>query len=959
MENILQLENIEDINSNLEVRYKNDDIYTYAGRVLISANPFQQVATPPHIHRLVNEILDSQEMKHSIMISGESGAGKTETTKIIIQYLAKITNLFQYNLILEALGNASTPRNHNSSRFGKYIEIDINNGNFNSKITTYLLEKTRIVSNKDSTYHIFYTFGYQSNAPPYISQPRPDWDSSFLQKDHFRQLWSDSSLGDDAWIHFEKIMEFLINLLDDKYVSNMECFTTEDLNRVLTKKTITSNEETIVIDLNEAEMAQTRNTIIMKIYENLFDGVVALINRKINNSDLIPAKQFNILDIFGFEVFEKNGFEQLCINFTNECIQTLFNKYVFEEEIKLLEEEGVAHESITFQSNRHIIDFFQLKPSGFFPILDEKTLLDVKSDASLLTSLPRNVEVYRIVREKIIVKHYADTVEYTVGDFYKKNIDRISSDVAVFIAKITKSSQLFIQTKQPMNKRGSIGVSTISSQFRQKLSELMNELESSSLHFIRCIKPNDEHIPKKWDVEKVRNQLNYCGITSALKIARQTLPIRMKKEQFNKKYNIILSEIATRDDIILREGKTMYFYTKATEQQLQELLDKEIKRVFEIFFGVISRLRPRQKYSDARLALQKISGAIIFQKSRLELKNRKRVRLWENIGIKILQKKYSENLLKAKKEVSIQRIGAYLERRIQQQKLCAMNQIVLFLRRKFEQLKYITEYNVYKHSHQSELNELTARLLNQKDAELNELKAHLLKEKHAELNELKAHLLKEKDAELNELTSHLLKEKDTELNELNELTSHLLKEKDTELNELKSRLLNQKDAELNELKSHLLKEKDTELNELKSRLLNQKDAELNELKSHLLKEKDVELNNNLLKQKETELRELEARLLKQKDIDLQKNRDNLRQEQNRIEEQRWVLLQQIETEFTTAKEFEIKKSYDEEFNEYKHLIGEKMVQLQIENMELKEENVRLINSIKAKKWTFLERFFTQ
>ena len=799
MENI----NIEDINSNLEARYKNDDIYTYAGRVLISANPFQQVATPPHIHRMVNEILDSQSMKHSVMISGESGAGKTETTKIIIQYLTKITNLFQYNLILEALGNASTPRNHNSSRFGKYIEIDINNGEFNSKITTYLLEKTRIVSNKDSTYHIFYTFGYQSNAPSYISQPRPDWDSAFLQKDNFRQLWSDSSLGDDAWIHFEKIMEFLINLLCGRFESNMECFTTEDLNRVLTKKTISSNEETIVIDLNEAEMTQTRNTIVMKIYENLFDGVVALINRKINNSDLIPAKQFNILDIFGFEVFEKNGFEQLCINFTNECIQTLFNKYVFEEEIKLLEEEGVPHESITFQSNRHIIDFFQSKPSGFFPILDEKTLLDAKSDVSLLTSLPKNVEVYRIYREKVIVKHYADTVEYTTGDFYKKNIDRISSDVAGFIAKITKSSPIFIQTKQPMNKRGSIGVSTISSQFRQKLSELMNELESSSLHFIRCIKPNDEHIPKKWDVEKVRNQLNYCGIMSALKIARQTLPIRMKNALFNKKYGILFAQTSI-DDILLSNGimtgKTMYFYTKATEAKLQELLNKEIKRVFEVFFGVVARLRPRQQYSDARLALQKISGAIIFRKSRLELRKRKRERRWENIGIKMLQKKYSENLFKVKKEV-------YLERIIQQQKLCAMKQIILFLMRRFEQLKYITEYNVYKHSYQSAL------------------------------------------------------------------------------------------------------------------------------------------------------KELEARLLKEKESDLQKYRDSLRQEQTQLEEQKWLLLQQIETEFTTAKESEIKKIYENEFNEYKHIIGEKMVQLQIENMELKDENARLINTIKAKKMSFFNKFF--
>jgi myosin heavy subunit len=875
MENI----NIEEINSNLEVRYKNDDIYTYAGRVLISANPFQQVATPPHIHKMVNEILDSQSMKHSVMISGESGAGKTETTKIIIQYLAKITNLFQYNLILEALGNASTPRNHNSSRFGKYIEIDINNGDYNSKITTYLLEKTRIVSNKDSTYHIFYTFGYQSNVPTYISQPRHDWDSSFLQKDHFRQLWSDCYLGDDAWIHFEKIMEFLINLLCGRFESNTECFTTEDLNRVLTTKTITSNEETIVIDLNEAEMAQTRNTIVMKIYENLFDGVVALINRKINNSALKPAKQFNILDIFGFEVFEKNGFEQLCINFTNECIQTLFNKYVFEEEIKLLEEEGVPHESITFQSNRHIIDFFQLKPSGFFPILDEKTLLDVKSDASLLTSLPRNVEVYRIVREKIIIKHYADAVEYTIGDFYKKNIDRISADVAGFIAKITKSSPIFIQTKQPMNKRGSIGVSTISSQFRQKLSELMNELESSSLHFIRCIKPNDEHIPKKWDVEKVRNQLNYCGIMSALKIARQTLPIRMKKEMFNKKYGILFTQTAL-DDILLSNGimtgKTMYFYTKETEKKLQELLDTEIKRVFQVFFGVISRLRPQQQYSDTRLALQKISGAIIYQKSRLELKKRKLIRLWENIGIGILQMKYSENLFKVKKEVYIQKIEEYLERRIQQQKLCAMNQIILFLRQKLDRLKYIAEYNTYKHSHQSQLNELKARLLNEKQTEFNELEARLLNEKEAEFNKLEARLLNEKQTEL---------------------------------------------------KDDLLKQNKSSLKELESRLL---------------------------KQKESELQELEARLLKQNEMEIQKYRDKLRQEQNRLEEQRWVLLQQIETEFTTVKELEMKKLYEEEFNEYKYIISEKMVQLQIENMELKEENARLISS----KWTFLDRFFS-
>lgn len=837
MENI----NIEDINSNLEARYKNDDIYTYAGCVLISVNPFQQVSTPPHIHKMVNEILDSQTKKHSVMISGESGAGKTETTKIIIQYLAKITNLFKYNLILEALGNASTPRNHNSSRFGKYIEININNNEYNSKITTYLLEKTRIVSTKDSNYHIFYTFGYKSNVPSYISSPRPEWDSSFLDKSHFHELWSDTNLGNDEWIHFEKIMDFLINLLYGRFESNMECFTTEDIIRVLTKKTISSNEETIIIDLNEVEKIQTRNTIVMKIYENLFDGVVALINRKINNQAIIPLKQFNILDIFGFEVFEKNGFEQLCINFTNECIQTLFNKYIFEDEIKLLEEEGVPHESIIFQSNKHIIDFFQLKPSGFFPILDEKTLLDAKSDAGLIASLPKNEAVYRIVREKIIIKHYADSVEYTIGDFYKKNVDRISSDVAVFIGKITKSSPIFIQVKH-INKRGSIGVSTISSQFRQKLGELMNELESSSLHFIRCIKPNDEHIPKKWDVEKVGNQLNYCGIMSALKIARQTLPIRMKKELFNKKYEILFTQSAI-EDILLREGimvgKTMYFYTKQTETKLQELLDIEIKRVFQVFFGIVRRLGPSRDYSNKQKFLQKITSAIITRKSRLEMRSKKRILHWENITIKILQKMYLMTLLKIKREVSIQRIGAYLEMRIQQQKLGVMKQIVLFIERRVDQLKYITEYNIYKHSNKTELNELEARLLKQKEAELNELETRLLK------------------------------------------------------------------------------------------------------------------------QKETELNELEARLLNEIESKIQKYHADLKKQRDKMEEYKWELLQQIETEFTTGKESEMKKSYEEEFNEYKRLIGEKMVQLQIENMELKEENIRLINSIKNKKWTFFDKFFTQ
>jgi myosin-5 len=695
MDNILQLENIDDVNSNLEARYHNNEIYTYAGRVLISTNPFEQVSTPRHIHQMVNEILDSHIKKHSIMISGESGAGKTETTKIIIQYMTNESNLFKYNLILEALGNTSTSRNHNSSRFGKYIEININNLDINTKITTYLLEKTRILSKKESNYHIFYTFGYKLNIPFYTCKMRSDWDSSFLEKSNFQKLWLDTNLGIDEWNYFEKIMEFLINLLDEKYISNMECFTTDDIIRVLTKKTITSNDESIIIDLNDDEIIQTRNTIIMKIYENLFDGIVALINQKMNNINIIPLKQFNILDIFGFEVFEKNGFEQLCINFTNECIQTLFNKYIFEEEIKLLEEEGVPCNNITFQSNKHIIDFFQMKPFGFFNILDEKTLLDVKSDSKLIISLPKNIEVFRILREKIIIKHYADTVEYTLGDFYKKNIDRISIDILVFIGKITKDSPIFIQKKQ-INKRGSIGINTISSQFRQKLSELLNELELSSLHFIRCIKPNDDHVPKKWDVEKVRNQLNYCGITSALKIARHSLPLRLKKELFIKRYELLFINNNI-DDILQSEciisGKTMYFYTTETELKL----NKEISR--KKLIGIILRLHQYNKYISYLKRKEEIIGKweIITNKSLKKMyfiqKNKIEEEIigkWEIITNKSLKKMYFIQKNKIEEEINkSNQIKTFIKRYIQQKKY--LNE----LKNKNKEF-YNYEYNEYK-----------------------------------------------------------------------------------------------------------------------------------------------------------------------------------------------------------------------------------------------------------------------
>lgn len=630
-------------------RYKNDNIYTNAGKILIAINPFkltplysietknnfisllkqEKITEEPHIYQTVNEAILSPNNRHSFLISGESGSGKTETTKKILEYLALeysdenniLPKILKYNNILEALGNASTIRNHNSSRFGKFIQIYIKNNSINAQINTYLLEKIRLISPHLCNYHIFYSFGYEKNK---IEYNREDWNNNYLQRDKLKEIWC-NNLNPSYWEDFEKIIFFIIDLLNNNPIQIGNSIMFEKLLKEKTLKTVT---DTLKIPLSEKESNNVKNTVIMKLYDKLFNCIIHFINESLC-SEKEMQKNYGILDIFGFEVFEENKFEQLCINYTNEKLQAIFNKFVFEEEMKIFESEGILKNKITFKNNDHIINFFDSKPNGFFPLLDEKSILNA-DDKDLILTLPSDKNIITKKIETFVINHYADNVEYTWGNFVQSNIEKSSIDLQNFLNDLYSTLPIFSQfpEKKISKRRSSVTINTITNNFRGDLNKLVEELSSSELFFIRCIKPNDENKPDKWEEEKVEDQLNYCGITSALELARQTFPVRMTKKQFLRRYDCIYADKTANefmeemksDEFI--EGLTMVFYTMNIQNKLNIELTNAKKKMLSNLVRYIKMNNGRRGYLQNMHLIVDLQCAFRNYISKKELRKR-------------------------------------------------------------------------------------------------------------------------------------------------------------------------------------------------------------------------------------------------------------------------------------------------------------------------------------------------
>ena len=664
-ENLLKLQhcNLPEILFHLQKRYAQKQIYTYTGKILIAINPFEKTnlyspetiqkfiskikpnypIVTPHLYELVNSSLNFN--KCSFLISGESGSGKTESTKKILEYFTHlyqdenqiVNKILDFNSILEAFGNASTLRNHNSSRFGKYINIYVGE-TLSAEIKTYLLEKVRLISN-DCNYHIFYMINPNyRNQPNYLKEKREDWDFEYLKLENLKKCWINGGLDENLWDKIILTLEGIIELENDNETEVLKKWDLGNL-QVLKQKTFQSGIERLTVDLDEKERNNIKQTLIMHIYSKLFEIIVSEINKKLNFGS--SQKSYGILDIFGFEVFQVNGFEQLCINYTNENLQNIFNKFVFEEEIKLFTDEGILKDKVNFQNNQHILSFFD---HSFFPLLDEKSMLNGK-DQDLLLTLPQS-EVIKKKRETFIISHYAEPVEYELGSFTEKNIEKGNLDISEFLSNFYK--KFGIEPVKKSKRRGSIGKDTVSLRFRNDLQSLVKTIKENELYFIRCLKPNSLNLAQNWDEDKVENQLHYCGVISAVELARKTFPIRIKKDTFLEKYSIIIEgKLEEFFNNVLEnqflEGKTLVFYTNEMQDKINELMIEKQKELMQKLIYQIKMFYPRNIFIKKVLGLQKIQNQIRNFKSKKELKKRKSVLKLQTCFRKYLSPKFYLN----------------------------------------------------------------------------------------------------------------------------------------------------------------------------------------------------------------------------------------------------------------------------------------------------------------------------
>ncbi|XP_073127821.1 myosin-2 [Henckelia pumila] len=607
---------------NLQYRYERDIIYSKAGPVLVAVNPFkdvplygndfvtayrQKLLDSPHVYAIAdtayNEMMTDQ-INQSIIISGESGAGKTETAKIAMQYLAALgggtggieSEILQTSSILEAFGNAKTSRNDNSSRFGKLIEIHFSaSGKIcGAKIQTFLLEKSRVVqlANGERSYHIFYQLC--AGAPPdlrgrlklknacdfnYLNQSDclEIQDINEVQKFHLLMAALDTVgiCKEDQGHAFEMLAAVLwlgnisflvidnenhIEVISDEAVTSaaslMGC-STQDLMQALSTRNIQAGKDTVSKRLTLQQAIDSRDALAKLIYAGLFDWLVEVINLSLISGKQHTGRSISILDIYGFESFKKNSFEQFCINYANERLQQHFNRHLFKLEQEEYESDGIDWTKVDFEDNQECLDLFEKRPIGLISLLDEESNFPKATDVTFSTKLKQHLNSFHCFKGErggaFSVRHYAGEVLYNTAEFLEKNRDTLHSEIIQLLSSCTvQLPQLFASTllRQSQSSGSSMIRSglvacqkqSVATKFKSQLFKLMQQLESTAPHFIRCIKPNNKKSPVVFEKDLVLEQLRCCGVVEVVRISRSGYPTRMTHQEFSRRYGFLLMD---------------------------------------------------------------------------------------------------------------------------------------------------------------------------------------------------------------------------------------------------------------------------------------------------------------------------------------------------------------------------------------------------------------------------------
>uniref|UniRef100_A0A4W3GXJ6 Unconventional myosin-Va-like n=1 Tax=Callorhinchus milii TaxID=7868 RepID=A0A4W3GXJ6_CALMI len=717
---------------NLKVRFlESNNIYTYCGIVLVAINPYEQLPLygddviyaysghnvgdmDPHIFAVAEEAykqLAREGKNQSIIISGESGAGKTMSAKCTMRYFATVggsagdTNVEERvlasNPIMEAFGNAKTTRNDNSSRFGKYIEIGFSVGHriVGANVRTYLLEKSRVVfqAEQERNYHILYQLCASANLPeflelslgkcffpicfnlsPFFHLPSPGICESD-QMEIFRVLASVLHLGNITFQSKDRDGESsCIDLRDGSLNVFCELLGLErnQFAHWLCHRKLVTLSETYVKPTSRKQASNSRDALAKHLYGQLFHWIVGHINKALRSS----SKQHNfigVLDIYGFEAFENNSFEQFCINYANEKLQHQFTLHVFKLEQEEYMMEELSWTLIEFHDNQPCIELLEAK-LGILDLLDEECRMPKGTDTSWAQKLYErhlHTSYYfqkpRMSNTAFLILHFADDVLYQCEGFLEKNRDTVYEEPINILraSKVSLVAELFHDKESAhIGRRPNPNVGfrslrkslpaksehkkTVGYQFRASLHLLMETLNSTTPHYVRCLKPNDTKQAFSFNPQRTVQQLRACGVLATIRLSAAGYPSRWTYPEFLSRYRVLLREDGLcvgdqrqtckcllenliKDKTQYQFGRTKVFFRAGQVAYLEKLRGNKLRAACVLIQRRVRGWLQRRRYQHVRaatIAVQKYTRGFLA-KRRTEGLRRARAAL-------VIQKRY-------------------------------------------------------------------------------------------------------------------------------------------------------------------------------------------------------------------------------------------------------------------------------------------------------------------------------
>ncbi|KAF4116440.1 myosin-9 isoform X1 [Onychostoma macrolepis] len=758
---------------NLKERYYSGLIYTYSGLFCVVINPYKNLPIyseeivdmykgkkrhemPPHIYAITDTAYRSMMQDRedqSILCTGESGAGKTENTKKVIQYLAHVASshktkkdqsssvlshgelekqLLQANPILEAFGNAKTVKNDNSSRFGKFIRInfDVNGYIVGANIETYLLEKSRAIrqAKEERTFHMFYYMltgagdklrselcleGYnkyrflsngnvtipgQQDRDMYLETVEAMRIMGFSEEEHIGLLRVMSSVLQLGNMSFKKERHSDQASMPDDTAAQKVChlmgMNVADFARAILSPRIKVGRDYVQKAQTQEQAEFAVEALAKATYERMFRWLVLRINKALDKTKRQGASFIGILDIAGFEIFELNSFEQMCINYTNEKLQQLFNHTMFILEQEEYQREGIEWSFIDFGLDlQPCIDLIEkpASPPGILALLDEECWFPKATDKSFVEKVlqeqgthPKFHKPKKLKDEAdFCIIHYAGKVDYKADEWLMKNMDPLNDNVATLLNQSTNKfvSELWKDVDRIVGLDKVAGMSelpgafktrkgmfrTVGQLYKEQLSKLMATLRNTNPNFVRCIIPNHEKKAGKLDPHLVLDQLRCNGVLEGIRICRQGFPNRIVFQEFRQRYEILTPNSIPKgfmdgkqacvlmikalelDPNLFRIGQSKVFFRAGVLAHLEEERDMKITDVIINFQawcrGYVARkaFAKRQQQLTAMRVIQRNCAAY------LKLRNWQWWRLFTKVK-PLLQVSRQEEEMQAKDE---------------------------------------------------------------------------------------------------------------------------------------------------------------------------------------------------------------------------------------------------------------------------------------------------------------------